>query len=110
MIGRATQRRLCDEAARRFPFEWRFVVEKRPSFNSLVGTVTRRPFGRGGGGEVVTIKTQTSFFLARGGHRDGFELDRGWLVTVRARLATEAETAVFVAREAKARAQRGEPV
>lgn len=92
------------------PFAWAFVAEKRPAYNSLVGTVTRRPFGKGGGGEIVTIVWQTSFFLARGGLAAGFDLDRGWQVEVQARHATEAEKTVYAAREAKGRAQRGEPV
>lgn len=89
---------------------WEIILARRPAYNALVGQTYRLPFGHKSFGKVVTVKLQSSSYLPEGGHKRGFELDQGWVVALAARDATEGETALFVAREAKGRAQRGEVV
>ena len=102
-------RKTQDRANRDFPFRWVTILATRPAFNALVGTTSRRPFGGGSTGEVVTVVWQRSWWLSEGGLRMGLDLDQGWVVELAARLASETERAVFAAAEAKARLQRGEP-
>lgn len=85
----------------RWPFTWSVLVKKRPDFNAYVGRTVRVPFHKGGGGEVVTIKAQSASYCPEGGLKRGFEDDQGWVVELRARKATDQETAAYVAREGR---------
>lgn len=76
-------------------------MKRRPDYNSHVGRTVRVPFHKGGGGEVVTIKTQSASYCPEGGLERGFTEDQGWVVELRARRATEQETAVYVAHEGR---------
>ena len=76
-------------------------MKKRPDFNAYVNRTVRVPFHKDGGGEVVTIKAQTSSYCHEGGLKRGFEEDQGWVVELRARKATQQETAAYVAHEGR---------
>lgn len=103
-------RRGGGRVADRFPITWREMVAERPAYDAWVGRSVRRPFDDQGGGDVVTIGTQTSWYVRERGIEQGFPEDQGWVVEVRARTATETEKALFAVAEAKLRGQRGEVV
>ncbi len=77
------------------------VGAKRPGPNEYVGRVVRRPFDASGGGEIVVVKLQSSFFVHERGVEQGYTDDRGWVVELQARDATAAEKAAFVNREGR---------
>lgn len=86
----------------KLPYLWRQMVgAKRPRANEFVGRTVRRPFDKNGGGEIVVVKTQTSYFVHERGLEQGFADDRGWVVELRARDATAPEKAAFVNREGR---------
>jgi hypothetical protein len=86
----------------KLPYQWRQMVgAKRPPHNVYVGRAMRRPFDGHGGGEIVVVKTQSSFFVHERGMEQGYTDDRGWVVELRARDATAAEKAAFINREGR---------
>lgn len=70
------------------------VGKKRPDYNDRVGHTVRTP-----GGDIVVIKTQSSFWVSENGVSQGYPQDQGWVLELAGRPASVNEQSVFIARE-----------
>lgn len=74
------------------------VGKTRPAYNDRVGHTVRAPSG-----EIVVIKTQSSFWVRENGLSQGYPQDQGWVLELAGRPASVNEQSAFIAREDRGR-------